>query len=77
MDINKQNTVNIRNKFDTLQKTFKRLIANDEFENIVTTDKEAAAECIPTKPRAKCSVLWESIALRVKEDSMKTTNVKT
>ena len=30
----------------------------DEYENFITAQMEAAAECIPTKPRAKCRILW-------------------
>ena len=30
---------------------------NDEYENFATTHKKAAAECIPSKPSAKCRVL--------------------
>ena len=63
--------VNVRNKFDTLQETSERYTLNDEYENFITTRIEAAVECIPTKPRAKCRVLWESIADRRKEDDMK------
>ena len=32
----------------------------DEYENFITTHLQAFAECIPTKPRAKCRVRWES-----------------
>ena len=33
--------------------------------------EEAVAEWIPTKPKAKCRVSWESIAVREKQDNMK------
>ena len=33
---------------------------------------EAAVECIPTKPRANCIVLWKKLAIRKKRDDMKT-----
>ena len=36
----------VRNKFDTLQETSERQTLNDEYENLVTTHMEAAAECI-------------------------------
>ena len=32
---------------------------------------EAAAKYIPTKPRAKCRVSWESLEVRKKWDNMK------
>ena len=32
---------------------------------------EPAAKCIPTKPRVKCKVPWEAIAVREKQDNMK------
>ena len=44
---------------------------NDEYENFVTTNVEVAAECIPTKPRAKYKVTWKSIAVRKKWECMK------
>ena len=44
---------------------------NDEYEDFVTAHRKAAAECIPTKPRAKCSVPWEAIAITRKQDKMK------
>ena len=31
----------------------------------------AAAECMPTKPRAKCRVPWDSVAVMKKQDNMK------
>ena len=39
----------VRNKFDTLHKISKRITPNDEYENFVTAQMEAAAERIPTK----------------------------
>ena len=33
---------------------------------------KAAAECIPTKPRAKCKVPWKTLTVRKKCDNMKT-----
>ena len=48
---------NVRNKFDTLQETSERHTLNHKYENFVTNRIEAAAaECTPTKPRAKCRV---------------------
>ena len=51
----------LRNKFDALQE--KTETQNDENENFVNTHLEAAAECIPTKQRAKPRVLWETLAV--------------
>ena len=36
---------------------------------------EAAAECIATKPRTKCRVLWETRAVRRKRDKEKTASL--
>ena len=48
-----------------------RKTLNDEFENFVTTHIEAAAECIPTKPTAKCWVLWEAVIITEKWDNIR------
>ena len=42
---------------------------SEEYENVVTTHIEAAAECMPTKPRAKYRVPWESLEARKKLDN--------
>ena len=55
---------------DTFQETSERHTPN-EYENVVTAHIEAAAKCIPTKPRGKCRVPWEAIAIREKRDDMK------
>ena len=70
-DISNQYTVTEINKFDTPQETSERYIPQDEYENFVTTQMEAAAECIPTKPRVKYIVHWESIAVWGKWDMKK------
>ena len=57
----------IGNKFDTLQDISERHTLNDKYENFVTAHMEAAADCIPTKPRSKCRVLWESWVVRKKK----------
>ena len=56
--------------FDTLQETHERFSQNDEYENFVTTHLETAVECIPTKPRAKFIVPWESKAIKEKQDNI-------
>ena len=43
----------------------------DKYENFVTAHMEAAAECIPTKPRAECRVSWESLVVRKKWGNIK------
>ena len=44
---------------------------NDEYENVVPVHMEAAAECIPTKAKAKCRVPWESLVVWEKRDNLK------
>ena len=56
----------VRNKFNTLQDTSERHTLNGEYENFVTTHIEEAAIYIPTKPKAKCRISWETIAVREK-----------
>ena len=50
-DIRNQYTLTVRNKFDTIQETSASHTLNDKYENFVTSHKEAAGECITTKPR--------------------------
>ena len=47
---------------------------NDEYENFVNVHLEAAAECIPTKQRAKPKVSWETLAVRKKRACVKTAS---
>ena len=54
----------VRNKFDNLQEASETLTPNSEYENFINTHMEAAAECIPTKPRAKHRVPWETLVIR-------------
>ena len=59
--------VTVRNKFNTLQGISERRTPNDKYKNFVSALIQAFAECIPTKPRAKCRVSWrESIAVKEK-----------
>ena len=48
-------TFTVRNKFDVLQDISETLNPNDEYENFVNAYIEAAAECIPTKLKARYS----------------------
>ena len=52
-DIRDKYTLTLRNKFDALQRISETPTVNDEYENFVNAHLEAAAECIPTKQRAK------------------------
>ena len=46
----------LRNKFDAHQEISETPTPNDKYENFINTHLEAAAECIPTKLRAKPGV---------------------
>ena len=48
------NKYRVSQKFDTFQEISKTHTPNDEYENFVIAHMEAAAECIATKPNAKC-----------------------
>ena len=56
----------LRNRFETLQVKTEIRTPNDEYENFVNIHLEAAANCIPTKPRTKDRVPWETLAVRKK-----------
>ena len=45
------------------------LTLNDEYENLVNTNMEAATELIPTKVRAKHRVPWETLAVKKKREN--------
>ena len=47
---------------------------NDEYENFVNAFREVAAKCIPTKPRTKYRVPWETLAVREKWAHVKTAS---
>ena len=46
--------------FETLQEKTEKVTPNDEYENFVEAHLEAASKCIPTKPRTKYRVPWET-----------------
>ena len=48
--------VELRNRFETLQEKTEKGTPNDEYENFVNAHIEAAAKCIPTRPRTKYRV---------------------
>ena len=54
----------LRKKFDARQEISETPTPNDEYENFVNANIEAAAECITTKQRAKSRVQWETLAVR-------------
>ena len=63
----------LRNRFDALQEKTKKCTINDEYENFVNTHLEAAMKCIPTKPRTKSRVPWETV-VREKWADVKTAS---
>ena len=66
----------MRNKFDALQEISETHTQNDEYENFVNAHLEVAAECIPTKQRAKPRVLCEILAVRKKRADVKTASLR-
>ena len=52
-DIRNKYVLELRNRFETLQEKTEKVTPNDDYENFVN---EAAAKCIPTKPRTKYRV---------------------
>ena len=73
-DIRDKYVLELRNKFDALQEKTEILTPNDEYEDYINTHLEvAAAKYIPTKPRTKSRVQWETLAVRNKRANVKTT----
>ena len=52
----------------------KKRTSNDKYENFVNAHLGAAAKCIPTKPRTKSRVPWETLAVREKRADVKTAS---
>ena len=52
-DISDEYKITLRNKFDVLPEISKTLTPNDKYKNFMNAHMEAAAECLPTKLRAK------------------------
>ena len=65
-DIRDKSVLELRNRFESLQENWEKGTPNDEYENFINAHLEAAANCIPTKPRTKCRVRWEMLVVRVK-----------
>ena len=71
-DIKDKYVLELRNRFETLQEKTEKGTPNDEYENFINAHIEAAAKCIPTKPRTKYRVPWETLAVREKFAHVKT-----
>ena len=65
-DIRDKYVVELRNRFETLQEKIEKGAPNDVYENFVNAHLEAAGKCIPTEPRTKYTVPWETVAVREK-----------
>ena len=73
-DIRDKYALELRNRFETLQEKTEKVTRNDEYENFVEAHLEAASKCIPTKPRTKYRVPWETSAIREKRALVKTAS---
>ena len=73
-DIRDKYVLELRNRFETLQEKTEKSTPNDEYENFVNVQLEAAAKCIPTKLKTKYRVPWETLAVREKRALVKTAS---
>ena len=73
-DIRHKYALELRYRFETLQEKTEKGTPNDEYENFVEAHIEAASKCIPTKPRTKYRVPWETLAVREKRALVKTAS---
>ena len=73
-DIRDKYVLELRNRFEALQEKTGKGTPNDEYKNFVNAHLEAAATCIPAKPRTKYRVQWETLAVREKRAHVKTTS---
>ena len=73
-DIRDKYALELRNRFEALQEKVEKGTPNDEYENFVEAHLEAAAKCIPTKPRTKYRVPWETLVVREKHALVKTAS---
>ena len=71
-DIRDKYVLELGNRFKTLQEKTEKDTPNDEYENFVNVHLGAVAKCIPTKPRSKYRVPWETLAVREKHAHVKT-----
>ena len=60
-DIRDKYALELKNRFETLQEKTEKGTPNDEYESFVEAHLEAASKCIPTKPRTKYRVPWETL----------------
>ena len=75
-DIRDKYALELRHRFEALQEKAEIGTPNDEYENFVEAHLEAAAKCIPTKPRTKYRAPWETLAVREKRTLVKTASKK-
>ena len=73
-DIRDKYALELRNRFEALQEKAEKGTPNDEYENFVEAHLEAAAKCIPTKPKTKYRAPWETPAVREKRALVKTAS---
>ena len=73
-DIRDKYALTLRNKSDAQQEKTETHTPNNEYENFVNARLEVAAECIPTKQRAKPRVPWETLVIRKKHADVKTAS---
>ena len=73
-DIRDKYVLELRNRFETLQEKTENGTPNDEYWNFINVQLEAAANCIPTKPRTKYRVPLETLAIREKRADVKTAS---
>ena len=73
-DIRDKYALELRNRFEALKEKTEKGTPNDEYENFVEAHLEAASKCIPTKPRTKYRVPWETLAVREKRALVKTAS---
>ena len=71
-DIRDKYVLELRNRFDAQQKKIEKGTPNDEYENFVNAHLEKAAKYIPTKPKNKFRILWETLVVREKRADVKT-----
>ena len=67
-------TLTLRNKIDAQQEISETPPPNDRYENFIIAHLEAAADCIPTKPRTKPTVPWETLTVRENHADEKTAS---
>ena len=73
-DISDKYALELINIFETLQEKTEKVTPNDEYGNFVEAHLEAASKCIPTKPRTKYRVPWETSEVREKRALVKTAS---